>query len=166
MIEIKKKLFAAFSEDHAILGNGFHILAVQLREGNIEAIKLAANKLDQNAGAHIAFEEFDFYPQLKLLDPDIDIDEMYESHTVGLSVIKDIADLKINSDDSAVPEEFKQEQLHKINRMENHVAECGELFSIMDTLDTESQTNLYLKLLDWREQKPKWTRLSHFRNTN
>ena len=91
---------------------------------------------------------------------------MYESHNVGLSVIRDIAKLKVNSNDSSAPEEFKQDQLLKISRMENHVAECGELFSIMDTLDTESQENLYLKLLDWRERKPKWTKLSDYRNTN
>ncbi len=163
MIEIKKELFSAFGEDHATLGNGFHILAAQLREGNIATIKLAAHKLDQDAGAHIAFEEFDFYPQLKLSDPTIDIDKMYASHEVGLSVIKNIFELRETSNNSLIAEKFKQEQLLKINRMDNHVAECGELFSIMDNLNPEDIKKLYRGLLEWRGRKPKWTKLSDYK---
>ncbi len=89
MTRIKNALFKAFHEDHAILGKGFHVLAMRIREGSVEAIKDAANKLDQSAGAHIAFEEFDFYPLLKKTSPSTDTDQMYKSHNIALSVIQD-----------------------------------------------------------------------------
>lgn len=157
MIEIKNKLFKAFAEDHAVLGNGFHILSSKLREGNTSKIKAAAKRLDGSVGAHIAFEELYFYPKLEKEKPTINVSQMYEEHRIGLSVILSIRDLPIVSNDDKISEKFKKTQLEIIEIMEKHVAECGELFTALDTLPTEDLIQLYEKLLLCREEDPKWS---------
>jgi len=163
MTEIKNRLFKAFGEDHAILGKALHKLAEQLRRGNIPAIKDAANNLDQKAGAHIAFEEAEFYPLLKLASPDINTDLMYQNHTIGLSVIQDILALPLTSDNATVTEAFQAKQLSNIILMDEHITECGELFSILAQLSPMDLEKLYEKLLHWRTEHPRWTRLPKFR---
>jgi len=163
MTEIKVKLFKAFSEDHAILGKAFHILSEQLRGGQLARVIEAAHDLDQKAGAHIAFEEAEFYPLLKLTSPETDTDQMYESHLIGLSVIKDIIALPPAADDGEINEEFKNNQLEKIREMEDHISECGELFSVLGGLSKADLEKLHERLLFWRNQHPKWTALPAFR---
>ena len=157
MIEIKNKLFKAFAEDHAVLGNGFHILSSKLREGKLNAIKAAAQKIDKKVGAHIAFEQFNFYPKLKKENPGINVDEMYQEHQIGLDVILNVMDLPLVSDDDRIPEKLQKKQLEHISIMERHITECGDLFAALDTLPKKDLIQLYEKLLYWREKKPKWS---------
>jgi len=80
-------LFAAFGEDHAILGRGFFDLAQSLRANDLEQARAAAARLDRAAGAHIAFEEENFYPALgAFLDAD-ELQRMYDEHRVGTSMM-------------------------------------------------------------------------------
>ncbi len=160
MIEIKNKLFKAFAEDHAVLGNGFHILSAKLREGNLADIKNAAQKINDTVGAHIAFEEYEFYPRLKEERPNVDTDKMYDEHSEGLNVILDIIDL---SDTADISDEFKNRQLEHISVMERHVAECGELFSVLDILPDDELSRLYERLLYWRKENPKWSDVSSYK---
>ena len=52
----KSKLVQAFHEDHALLGSGFYELSTALRGNDINVARLVAQKLNDEAGAHIAFE--------------------------------------------------------------------------------------------------------------
>jgi len=66
MTQIKQQLFNAFREDHAVLGGSLNELGERLRATDVEGAKLAVEHVSKVAGAHIAFEEHDFYPALDI----------------------------------------------------------------------------------------------------
>ncbi len=62
MEPIFPKLLEAFQQDHVMLGRGFNELSCCLRAGDPAGACAAARRLYEEAGAHIGFEEEDFYP--------------------------------------------------------------------------------------------------------
>jgi Hemerythrin HHE cation binding domain len=82
------ELFEAFGEDHAVLGRGLHELSTRLRGGDLTVAKLYAERLDREAGAHIGFEERCFYPALRPLLGDAEVERLRCEHRQGLWVIE------------------------------------------------------------------------------
>lgn len=157
MTEINQQLFEAFRSDHAVLGRGLYELRSLILSGDLEALKAAADKLDQAAGAHIAFEEEDFYPALKAFLSDEEVGGMYAEHAQGaetLKAIKQLAGHEIEGPDT------RDQLLEQIDEMEKHVSECGELFGAMGGLDESQKKALLRNLNRWRERAPSWTSFS------
>jgi hypothetical protein len=150
----RSALFEAFKEDHAVLGRGLHQLSTHLRGGDVVAAKACAERVDREAGAHIAFEESFFYPALRRLLGDAEADRLYQEHARGLSVIKALAEL---SRDATLTEAERQIMLHDTELMEVHVAECGELFGAMGRVPLDEQEALYNELLTLRKKAPLWS---------
>ncbi len=150
-------LFEAFKEDHAVLGRGLHEISKHLRGGDFVAAKACSQSLDRDAGAHIAFEEKFFYPALRGLLGDADVDRLYDEHRQGLGVIKALAEL---APGSAPSEARRRAMLEGAELMEAHVAECGELFGAMGRVPIEEQNRLHLELLALRKQSPAWTEVA------
>ncbi|MEO1240446.1 MAG: hemerythrin domain-containing protein [Pseudomonadota bacterium] len=151
---IKDALFEAFREDHATLGRGLFDLRTMLAAGEIEDIRKAAERLDRDVGAHIAFEEREFYPALKPFLSQEEIDDMYQDHAEGLLLICEI----LNSTDAELAAPSRQAALTaRIEKMEAHVSECGELFGAMGGLSADEQKALLEKLKEWRKRAPRWT---------
>lgn len=151
---IKDALFEAFREDHATLGRGLFDLRTMLAAGEIENIRKAAERLDRDVGAHIAFEEREFYPALKPFLSQEEIDDMYQDHAEGLLLIREV----LNSTDAELAAPSLQAALTaRIEKMEAHVSECGELFGAMGGLSADEQKALLEKLKDWRKRAPRWT---------
>lgn len=149
-------LLAAFREDHARLGRGFHELSRQLRERNIKGAIDAARRLDEEAGAHIAFEEGDFYPLLvDYLGRDV-VKRLLGEHGEGYSVITEVLE---QSADHPMMEDVREGLLYRSEAMENHMAECGELFAAMGRISTEVQAALFQRLESWRQRRPSWTKI-------
>ena len=147
-------LFEAFKQDHAILGRGLHELSAHLRGGDPTAAKSVAERVDREAGAHIAFEEEFFYPTLRRLLGDSEVDRLHTEHDMGLSVIKTLLKMP---EDTTPSEDERRTLLKNAELMEAHVAECGELFGAMGRIPPEEQKALYLELLTLREMAPRWT---------
>jgi hypothetical protein len=150
----KNQLFQAFREDHATLGKAFYELGQSLRAGDLKQATSLAKRLDVEAGAHIAFEERDFYPALRRLLGDEDVDQMEEEHRIGYGVVKTLADLP---PDQPLPEKDMERLLRDSDAMSEHIAECGELFGAMGGLDDDEQRLLLDRLLEWRRRRPSWS---------
>lgn len=144
----------AFKEDHAVLGRGLHEVSEHLRAGDDRAAKARGERLDREAGAHIAFEEQFFYPALRRMLGDAEVDDLYGEHREGLSVIKALAELPEGAE---LSETDRQTLLHASESTEVHVAECGELFGVMGRIPLEEQKALYRELVALRERAPRWT---------
>ena len=150
-------LFEAFREDHAVLGRGLHEISEHLRSGGLSAAKACGERLDREAGPHIAFEERFFYPALRRLLGNAEADRLYQEHGHGLSVIKSLAALP---EGAVLSETERTVMLRDLELMQAHVAECGELFGAMGRISVEEQQALYQDLVALREQAPRWTEVA------
>jgi len=154
MTKINHGLFNAFREDHAVLGRGLHELRSLVLADDVQSLQTAAQDLDKAAGGHIAFEEEDFYPALKAFLSAEEVEGMYAEHAHGAEALSNIAELDPNVTLSATQ---KQELLNRIDEMEQHVSECGELFGALGGLDEARKDDLLKRLQYWRELAPEWT---------
>jgi hypothetical protein len=143
----------AFREDHAILGRGFHELSECLRAGDLAGARAVAERLDAEAGAHIAFEEEHFYPALLRLLGEQSVRRMYREHDLGLQVVCSLCQL---SPGTQLSEDRRGELLRQSEEMDAHIAECGELFGAMGRIPPEEQEELFRKLVEWRRKRPAW----------
>jgi hypothetical protein len=150
----KDNLFTCFREDHKVLGSGFHQLSSHLRAGNAAAACAVAHHLDEAAGAHIAFEETEFYPRLAPLFGQDEADRMRKEHQQGLAVIQALVQ---QPPAEPLDRGTCDRLLEDSEAMESHIAGCGELFEAMGRIPAEEQRVLHQKLLAWRERQPKWT---------
>jgi hypothetical protein len=146
-------LTEAFHKDHAILGRGFHELSTCLRAGELARARAVAERLDAEAGAHIAFEEEQFYPALVPLLGEQDVQRMYSEHGPGFEVVRTLCELPA---DARLSEAERAELLRQAEEMEAHITECGELFGAMGRIPPEEQSALYQELLEWRRKHTGW----------
>jgi hypothetical protein len=153
--QASSQLFEAFRRDHAVLGRGFWELSKSLRSADVKRAQAIARQLDQDAGAHVAFEEEDFYPRLKPLLGEEEVQRMYAEHRLGLDVLGGLLGLPEGAD---LAKDERLRLLEQSETMEQHIAECGELFGAMGRIPPDAQTDLYRRLLDWRERCPRWRR--------
>ena len=110
-----------------------------------------AERLDAEAGAHIAFEEEHFYKALVPLLGVAEVDNMYREHEHGLAVVQ------AATRSASLAEVERADLLKKSEAMEAHIAECGDLFAAMGRIPPEEQAALHKNLLRWRELNPRWT---------
>lgn len=147
-------LFDAFHSDHAELGRGLYEIETELRGHDIEAAKAAAERLDRDGGAHIAFEEHYFYPALRRLLGSEVVDRFYREHGEGLDVIRSLVQIPAGGQ---LTEKQRHELLSEAEVMQRHVVECGELFGAMGRIPPKEQEALHAELLRLRELAPRWT---------
>lgn len=152
-----KQLLAAFQRDHAILGQGLHDLAVALRDRDILSAKKVAAELDHNAGPHIAFEEQHFYPKMRELLGDQEVDRLYAEHRTGQAVLG----RTLSMPDATWPNDKQVTALLRdLELMERHVAECGEMFGAMGRIPADEQRALLTQLDELRASGQRWTELA------
>ncbi|MGD2133728.1 MAG: hemerythrin domain-containing protein [Maricaulaceae bacterium] len=161
MPDVTKELFDAFQKDHATLGRGLHQIGSRLRGGDMAGARDAADELDRAAGAHIAFEEHDFYPALAPFLDDDEISQLYREHRDGQATVKDLMGL---DPAASIDKQRREGLLEHVEAMERHVSECGELFGAMGGLDSDAQAALLEKLDTWRAKAPRWTEITQTRD--
>jgi hypothetical protein len=150
----KAELFEAFRADHALLGRGFHILRERLAAGDIDGARAQARRIDEEAGAHIAFEEQDFYPALSRLLDEEEVTGMYREHHDGLKLILELS----RENEAELGEDNRvRALLDQVDAMQAHVSECGELFGAMGGLSDQEIAALMDRLNFWRAQAPSWS---------
>ena len=156
MEPIFPKLLEAFQQDHIMLGRGFNELSCCLRAGDPAGACAAARRLYEEAGAHIGFEEEDFYPVLVPLLGEEVVRRMYQEHCCGFDVIHTLLS---RGPDLPLHHDLSGRLLAQTEVMEGHIAECGELFTALRHIPPAKQQALYDKLIEWR-QHPKldWER--------
>ena len=152
----KNQLFDAFREDHARLGKGFFELGQSLRAGDLGRAQAIARRLDAEAGAHIAFEEHHFYPRLRPLLGDADVDRMAAEHKIGFEVVKTLERQPAGEELST---NTRTKLLRDVEAMSTHIDECGELFGAIGRLDAAEQQSLLDELRAWRQKGPSWSEI-------
>ena len=157
MTQKTSTLLQAFHDDHAVLGRGFGSLSAALRARQIGLACEIARTLDAAAGAHIAFEEQDFYPKLKDTLGEGELTRLYDEHRQGFAVIGRLLHLPAGES----PDEGQMaEMIARSEKMEQHIAECGDLFQALAALPRDEQTRLLERLLEWRARQPRWQDLN------
>jgi len=151
-MHIKQTLFDAFRQDHAVLGATLHQLRSAVTAGQADKAKALCTRLDQESGAHIAFEEHDFYPALRRFLSEEEVTQMYADHERGLSLI----DAVLAIEGSKLDDKIAGDLIEKIDDLEKHVSECGELFGAMGGLSKDEQARLLERLEHWRQNAPTW----------
>lgn len=147
-------LFDAFHADHAALGRGLYEIDSELRGRDVKAAKAAAERLDREAGAHIAFEEQYFYPALRRLLGDEVVDRFYHEHGAGLDLIRSLGQASATE---GLTDQRSRKLLSEAELMQSHVVECGELFGAMGRIPLEEQKMLHAELVRLRGLAPRWT---------
>ncbi|MGA8990530.1 MAG: hemerythrin domain-containing protein [Rhodoplanes sp.] len=146
-MDVFAQLLEAFRHDHVMLGRGFNELSYCLRAGDAVGAYAAACKLHDLAGAHISFEEEEYYPALIPLFGEETVRRMRQEHCCGVDVISTLLgrgpDLPLHPDLTA-------RLLAQSEVMEEHIAECGELFAALRQIPAVKQRALYDKLIEWR----------------
>lgn len=158
MLHVKNKLFEAFQEDHAILGRSLHDLRVLINAGDSASIRDLANDIIEISGAHIAFEEFEFYPALRSHLSESEVVNMYLEHAEGLQLLQQ---LSIVEDNELSSEDFVKSIFSSLDILDHHVADCGNLFGAMGGLTEAEYTHLMEKLAYWRGLAPSWSEISN-----
>ncbi|MBO6700376.1 MAG: hemerythrin domain-containing protein [Rhizobiales bacterium] len=157
MTNIKQRLFEAFRKDHAILGRGLYDMEMAISGGDAARAKALADQLDWDVGAHIAFEEYDFYPALKVFLSKAEVEKMYAEHADGARTLADVVALNA---DAPISTDVKDRLLSGVREMEHHVSECGELFGALGGVSEEEMESLYARLESWRRKAPRWSELA------
>ena len=157
MTDVVRELFVEFRSDHEILGRGLHDIATALRASDDDRAADAARKLDRAAGAHIAFEEKHFYPELRELLSDGEVDALEQEHKSGQAAIGKLATLRPS--DSLTDTE-RAVLVEQIETMQVHTAECGELFGALGRIARKRQEKLLTALRQLRKASPAWTALA------
>jgi hypothetical protein len=147
MEPILPKLLEAFQQDHAMLGRDFNELSCCLRAGDAAGACTAARRLYEEAGAHIGFEEENFYPALVPLLGEEAVRQMYQEHCCGFDVIHTLLS---RGPDLPLHRDLGKRLLAQSELMEGHIAECGELFTALGHIPLADQQALYDKLIEWR----------------
>jgi hypothetical protein len=154
MTPINHGLFDAFRADHAVLGRGLHDIRTRLAAGDAAGARSAAADLDSAVGAHIAFEEENFYPALTAFLSEEEVEDMYAEHAEGAAILKRIEAL---DPDAAASTADLDALIAGIERMEHHVSECGQLFGALGGLDAAAMDALLADLERWRQRAPSWS---------
>jgi len=148
-----KLLFEAFQSDHANLAKDLYALRISLSEGQAQELRSQAAYILETAGAHIAFEEFDFYPILKPMLEHGEINRMYLEHAQGLEVIKILAECK---SDIFENKRFLVHALAGLQKLEHHIADCRNLFWAVCALEDSQSLDLLERLNNWHKKAPSW----------
>jgi hypothetical protein len=147
-------LFDAFREDHARAGRGFYELSQLLEADDVRAACALAQRIDEESGAHIAFEETNFYPRLSKLLSRTEIARMYEEHAVGANTVRTLLD---HEPEEPLDSEEKERLVTGATQMSEHISECGELFGALGGIPVAEQAELLEQLVEWRRRRPRWT---------
>lgn len=149
-------LSQAFQFDHARLAQLSGNLRRALSNRDIIGARNIANDLDREAGAHIAFEEIDFYPALKPYLPEQDIEKLYLDHVAGLVTIEFILD---DGPSQEIDERQFNMLIERIKAFEMHITVCGKIFTSMEALSSLRLQDLWERLVYWRRKAPRWTEI-------
>lgn len=156
MESIFPKLLTAFQQDHAMLGRGFNALSCCLRAGDWVGACAAARQLEAEAGAHLGFEEENFYPVLASVLGKEAVRRMRQEHCCGFDAIHTLLS---RGPTQPPPPDLWERLAAQTEVMEEHIAECGELFAALRHIPLAQQQALYDKLIAWRRYpKLDWER--------
>ena len=149
----RNSLQDAFVEDHRKMTMGFYRLRQSLESGEWSEARRLAEEIDRDVGSHIEFEETLYYPRLRRVIGAENINRMYEEHTIGLGLIREIEALGPDAPEKDVCLRLAD----RCRQMLDHAQSCGTLISHLCDLPEEEQADLLAELRDIRRRGTRWT---------
>ena len=143
-----------FLQDHRVLTRGLNHILDALQQGRTaEAIDLAT-EIDEEAGAHMAFEEEIFYPRLAEVRGQDFVDRMISEHAIGQRAIEALArhprDVEIEPDE-------KKRIVADLEIALGHVLSCGSMLSELESGVAEADESALARLRELRDTSERWT---------
>ncbi len=155
----KSPLIAEFLKDHQQFSRLLYQIKKLLDENNFEAAQERAAELDRLAGPHIAFEEAELYPRLKILgERNVTEDLLVDQHRDAVDVLRMLIEVK-----NPNPETIEQIK-SGFERALAHAEHCGSLISLMTQLDENEQAESLRELIRLRKTEQLWTDLDQNAN--
>lgn len=143
-----------FLADHRRLTKGLHKALTALEKGDdAEAIALAA-AIDEDAGAHMAFEEEIFYPRLAEARGQEFVDRMVSEHEIGQRAVRA---LLAHTERGSVPDTEREGILENLGIALRHVLSCGTMLSELGGGEAEADREALDRLQSLREAHERWT---------
>ena len=143
-----------FLDDHRVLIAGIKGVIEAVERGDQRtAVELAA-ELDQQAGAHMAFEEEVFYPRLAEVYGTEFVEQMVSEHEAGQRAVRTL--LARNHDRPLSPEQ-RAHLLEDLDVALKHVMSCGTMLSELSSGTEEVDAQSLDRLRRLREQGERWT---------
>lgn len=147
-------LVAAFEEDHRVLTRGLYELRRLAEAGEWAAAATHAGELDRAVGAHIEFEEKNFYPMLRRFLGAEFIGQLYREHEQGRQALKALEALE---DDRAPDPAQRAAVLEQLEIATSHALSCGTLVSHLETLGPAQRAEMLTALEACHQQACSWT---------
>lgn len=149
-----KNLNSAFVEDHRTLIRGYRDAKEAVEKHDLATARTIAERLDQEAGAHIEFEERCLYPIVAAARGNEYASKLYHEHKGTLQTLVELQAAS-SMDDAA-----RLRWLGGLQEGLEHAATCGTLLSHLETLPVERQKELLERLRSLRTEKRRWSELS------
>lgn len=149
----------AFISDHQAMIRGFRDLRDALERHDDSAAAAIADRLDRSAGAHIEFEERDYYPVLREWLGRDRVEEMYDEHGTGFAAILALA---FRPASMGVSSGERARLMENVDVALDHAVACGAALAYLDELDEPRQQKLLDALYAARERGHRWSELERY----
>ena len=144
----------AFLEDHREFTSGLYRILKALRsEDDATAVGLA-KQLDRAVGAHIEFEEEQFYPALRERLGSGVVTQLYGEHATGQRAIAGLVALE---EGTRMGSDRRAELVEALERTLEHASSCGSLLSHLSALSPGCRAELLERLREIRRRPTRWT---------
>lgn len=148
-----EELNQEFVQDHRVLSRGYLDARKALEANNPEAARVVAERLDQEAGAHIEFEEQHLYPVVAQARGEAYASRLYDEHQTALKALTEIRE------STSMDEVQKARWIAGLNEGLDHAATCGTLLSHLQSLPAAKQAALLEELRQLRARHRRWSAL-------
>ena len=147
-----------FLDDHRVLISGLRDIITAIETDELERAVETAKRLDREAGAHMAFEEEVFYPQLARTYGDEFVERMVAEHEAGHRAIKSLI---ARQDAPRLAAEERSEILDDLGVALKHVMSCGTMLSELGTGKADVDEGALDHLRTLRDRAEPWSRRSY-----
>jgi hypothetical protein len=144
----------AFLHDHGRLTRGLAEVLAALRKHDVEGARRRAETLDREAGAHIAFEEESFYPELRGPLGEAFVARLLDEHEQGRRALARLCAL---GPDGTLDEAQRDQVVAGLEAALAHALGCGTLWSRVAGLPVAEQQRLLDHLRRARYEGRRWT---------
>jgi Spy/CpxP family protein refolding chaperone len=141
-------------KDHQQFSRLLYQIRNLLSERKFDDAKERAGEFDKLAGSHIAYEESELYPRLKMLgNQGVSQSLLVGQHQDALEALREL--LLVESPDEATICKIESGFENALR----HAEHCGSLISLMAGLTPSQQNESLQVLIRLREQGLRWTEL-------
>ena len=151
------ELVNTFVEEHQVLMRGLATVLQKVKAGKMAEARTLADKLDQEVGPHIQFEEEVLYPQVGRVRGEVFEQKLRDEHMIVEQAIKQL--IAADRSDQNLSE-LRAELVEALNVAVEHAESCGTLISHLEALSPAVQQQALKRQRQFRAGGVRWTELA------